>query len=427
MTEPIRDSENTENLPPDDLSTPTEPIRDLPNDLHEDFQLVLDPISEQDSASDDPISPTDLLGPSDSAIQTEPITQEEHSYQTETTFSSESESKAEGFVIGKGFDASRIHRMQKNEPSFLRKVLPPILGGLAAFPIATAIMWYGLGKDIGSTGQYVGKYVPWIVPSKLRGGSFSSDGKFGGGKGSIAKSQPNKSARETTASESKPTWDEKPAPIEALPSVNTRPSNNNSEPEAPTTNRALPKLERSDSIEKIETKESTASSIRTTLEQIAELQREWNNTPKDREKQLEKLSAFYSACVQLAKQTGELRGNAIRAWQKDLDQFSSSVLSSPTFSKAIDLCSQGKVPSIATPSHGDCVILIESFSIDKELVGNQEFPSKLIADDIPLPLVLPESLIKQLKSPSESRKRILLGRIVDGEANSVILVHCCLE
>jgi len=427
MTEPIRDSENTENLPPDDLVTPTGPIHDLPNDLYEDFQLVLDPISEQDSASDAPISPTDLLGPSDSAILTEPVTQEEHSYQTETTSSAEPAFQAERLVIGKGFDSSRIHRMQKNEPSFLRKVLPPILGGLAAFPIATAIMWYGLGKDIGSTGQYVGKYVPWIVPSKLRGGSFSSDGKFGGGRGSIAKTQPNKSAREATASEPKPTWEEKPAPIVALPALNTQPSISTSEPEAPTTNRALPKLERSDSTGKIGTKETAASSIRTTLEQIAELQREWNNTPKDREKQLEKLSAFYSACIQLATQTGELRDNAIRAWQKDLDQFSSSVLSSPTFSKAINLCSQGKVPSIATPSHGDCVILIETFSIDKELVGNQEFPSKLTLDNKPLLLVLREPLIKQLKSPSESRKRILLGRIVDGEADSVILVHYCLE
>lgn len=380
MTESIQDSENTENLPPDELAT-----------------------------------------------STEPVTQEELPSQFETTSSVEPVSQTEEFVIGKGFDASRIYRRQKNEPSFLRKVLPPILGGLAAFPIATAIMWYGLGRDIGSTGQHVGKYVPWIVPSKLRGGSFSSDGKFGGGRGNIAKSQPYKSAREASANEQKSSFEEKPAPADALPSVNNVPNSNPTEPEVPTTNRALPKLERSHLSEKSETKESAASSIRTTLEQIAELQREWNNTPKDREKQLEKLSAFYSACVKLATQTSDLRGNAMRAWQKDLDQFSSSVLSSPTFSKAIELCSQGKVPSISTPSHGDCVVLIESFSIDKELVGNQEFPSKITLDNKPLPLVLPESLIKQLKAPSESRKRILLGRIVDREADSVILVHCCLE
>jgi hypothetical protein len=320
-----------------------------------------------------------------------------------------------------------MHRIPKNEPSFLRKVLPPFLGGLAAFPIATAIMWYGLGKDIGSTGQYVSKYVPWIVPSKLRGGAFSSDGKFGGGRASVARAQPNIPSREALTPEQKPEADPKPALAETPPSVRTPPSNNVSESDAPPANRTLPKLERANSVEKVDKKESAGPSIRTTLQQIADLQADWSNTPKDREKQLEKLSSFYSACVQLASQTGELRGNAIRAWQKDLDQFSTSVLSSPTFSKAIELCSQGKVPSIPAPSLGDSVILIETLIIDKEIAGNQEFPSKLIADDKPLPLVIPESLIKQMKNPSEPRKRILLGRMVDGESNSIILIHCCLE
>lgn len=51
----------------------------------------------------------------------------------------------------------------------IRKIVPPILGGLAAFPIATLIMWYGFGKDLGSTGPTVARYVPWIVPQHLRG------------------------------------------------------------------------------------------------------------------------------------------------------------------------------------------------------------------------------------------------------------------
>lgn len=59
-------------------------------------------------------------------------------------------------------------RQRPREVSAIRKIIPPILGGLAAFPIATLIMWYVVGKDIGSTGPTVAEYVPWIVPQKLR-------------------------------------------------------------------------------------------------------------------------------------------------------------------------------------------------------------------------------------------------------------------
>jgi len=51
----------------------------------------------------------------------------------------------------------------------LRRLLPPILGGLTAFPIAIAILWYGFGKDIGNAGPTVARYIPWLVPEHLRG------------------------------------------------------------------------------------------------------------------------------------------------------------------------------------------------------------------------------------------------------------------
>ncbi|MFM8397384.1 MAG: hypothetical protein ACKOAH_06090, partial [Pirellula sp.] len=37
----------------------------------------------------------------------------------------------------------------------LRRLLPPILGGLTACPIAIGILWYGFGKDIGNAGPTV--------------------------------------------------------------------------------------------------------------------------------------------------------------------------------------------------------------------------------------------------------------------------------
>jgi hypothetical protein len=60
-------------------------------------------------------------------------------------------------------------RPKRAESSVLRKILPPILGGLCAVPIATAIMWYGFGRDLGTLGPTVAEFVPEIVPKHLRG------------------------------------------------------------------------------------------------------------------------------------------------------------------------------------------------------------------------------------------------------------------
>lgn len=68
---------------------------------------------------------------------------------------------------------SKTPRTRAREKPFFRKVLPPVLGGLAAFPIATAIMWYGFGRDLGNVGPWVAQYVPWIVPEKIAGSRFS--------------------------------------------------------------------------------------------------------------------------------------------------------------------------------------------------------------------------------------------------------------
>jgi hypothetical protein len=60
-------------------------------------------------------------------------------------------------------------RPRRPERSWLLKLLPPVLGGLTAIPIAIAILWYGFGKDIGGAGPQVARFAPWIVPKHLRG------------------------------------------------------------------------------------------------------------------------------------------------------------------------------------------------------------------------------------------------------------------
>jgi len=73
-------------------------------------------------------------------------------------------------------------RVKPPKPSLIRRVLPPVLGGLTALPIAIGILWYGFGKDIGNAGPTVARYIPWLVPEHLRGSARwrynpSTDGK----------------------------------------------------------------------------------------------------------------------------------------------------------------------------------------------------------------------------------------------------------
>ncbi|MBU6385810.1 MAG: hypothetical protein ACKN85_05010 [Pirellula sp.] len=60
-------------------------------------------------------------------------------------------------------------RAKPQAPSLLKRLLPPVLGGLTAFPIAIGILWYGFGKDIGNAGPTIARYIPWLVPEHLRG------------------------------------------------------------------------------------------------------------------------------------------------------------------------------------------------------------------------------------------------------------------
>jgi hypothetical protein len=216
--------------------------------------------SPQDSPtlpSDAPASPSDL----DSPTEDFDLVLNEGEILEEAIESEQELSQPEPELVFSGSESFAIRRMQRKEPSFLKKVVPPILGGLAAFPIATAIMWYGLGKDIGSTAPFVAKYVPWIVPAKLRGTTFRSDGTFGG---SIAKNRQTSRARNSSFSEEELPKTESPKTPDTIPLEN---SIHDSKVDA---DRVLPKSERPDITEK---KDVAAPSIRSTLLQIAEIQK----------------------------------------------------------------------------------------------------------------------------------------------------------
>jgi hypothetical protein len=60
-------------------------------------------------------------------------------------------------------------KTRKKEKSGIGSMIGVVLGGFASLPIATAIMWYGMGKDPFQVGPKVAQYVPWIVPDRFAG------------------------------------------------------------------------------------------------------------------------------------------------------------------------------------------------------------------------------------------------------------------
>jgi len=62
----------------------------------------------------------------------------------------------------------QYERMRRKGKSPIWSLLSVMLGGLASIPIATLLIWHLLGKDPLQMGPVVGRYVPWIVPTKFQ-------------------------------------------------------------------------------------------------------------------------------------------------------------------------------------------------------------------------------------------------------------------
>ncbi|HUP79582.1 MAG TPA: hypothetical protein VM260_13605 [Pirellula sp.] len=234
-----------------------------------------------------------------------------------------------------------VSRQRPREISAIRKIIPAILGGLAAFPIATLIMWYVVGQDIGSAGPTVAKYVPWIVPQKLR-------------------ASPWKYSRNSEPSDSSRSLRSLPLPRASLPKLDrqdtieelseTSDEQSDFPPnEAVATKGELPLPVDEDTVKK--------ASISETIAKLRELQKEWNpNTPlADRDKLVGELS---TTIKRLSEQAAKLKGPSLTIWRKELEAIAREILAHPKVPVAIQFGSIGKLPGIPPALPGDFIATV---------------------------------------------------------------------
>ncbi len=69
----------------------------------------------------------------------------------------------------------QYERMRRKAKSPIWSMLSVLLGGLASIPIATLLIWHVLGKDPLQMGPVVGRYAPWIVPTRFQSNDRKMD------------------------------------------------------------------------------------------------------------------------------------------------------------------------------------------------------------------------------------------------------------
>ncbi len=234
-----------------------------------------------------------------------------------------------------------LRRPRPREVSAFRKIIPPVLGGLAAIPIATAILWYGFGKDIGSAGPVVAEYVPWIVPEKLRHTPAENS------------TQNSRELRNRSTP-----WDNRRFPSldsEISTDINTK--------------KVVQELKEESSNLKSESvavapPEISANSISETITRLRSLQKRWYDTPKLSRPQM--VVEYYTAIRKLSEQSSTLSGRSAAVWRWELESFSKEILSDPNIREAIIRGAIGELPTISSASMYDFVATVILLGAENE-------------------------------------------------------------
>lgn len=296
-------------------------------------------------------------------------------------------------------------KLRRKKTSTLRKIVPPVLGGLAALPIATAIMWYGFGRDVGTTARFVSNYVPWIVPQKLRlnPGLESISKKKADIPGLQRETLPALNQNDSTSTPPEITEDpgvaadtyqaSSESSLADLPSVTPsinlqRPKNGSfATTQAPGNQATLfpqipvtwsDKMEVSDNAEayvekdnrnyqsprSLESREALTLSISETISMLRMLKNDLYEAPK--EMKISLIGDYYKVAKILSEQSASLRGRSAVIWREAIEKLAVEILKDNNSKTVMKYGPIGKIPGISISTADDFVVTVLTISKEDE-------------------------------------------------------------
>ena len=303
-------------------------------------------------------------------------------------------------------------RPKRKEVSILRKVVPPILGGLAAFPIATAIMWYGLGKDLGSTGPFVAKYVPAIVPKHLRTGRIAS---------------PEPIRRKPVSPPAIATNLPKLSTNPNTPAVDTAATPSTPQPQEPAMVREETVLQKPVVLDRASSEESQVTkpaspSLSKQIAALRSLQQDLYSAPKTEKGPM--IAKYYEIAISLAQQTESLTGPPAKVWRKELETLSREILNDKNCKTVMQFGPLGKIPGVEPAKVGDYVVTV----LD---VSDVDAPQADSDWQLSNPWTRGKARIPVLMKPGAWRQGaatppttcLVFGKLVSGELEESLQLH----
>lgn len=346
-------------------------------------------------------------------------------------------------------DASE--RPSRKEKSALRKFLPPVLGGLAALPLATAILWYGFGKDLGGIGPSVAQYAPWIVPKKLRGSGFRSDGTFGSSdSGYDVGPVPDISSKRLASDGFKSALpslgaDSRPAPTNPVLNENKSVGSTEISPqrEKPktleTSNQDASDADATSAVvseEKMQPEETklpdrtlakvpdaepaqvgVKDRLSQSLQALSDLKEKWPSIPRERAVQLKAVSDFYGHLCDLAKWIDAPEQDVIELWNENRLAIANMILEDAKFSALTQRCASGEIPDVVSIEANRFVVTVIPGGLpaqEEPVEASKELTIETVIAGMPVAVVFPvenNDLIRAARSIDPGKALLLFMRI----------------
>ena len=254
-----------------------------------------------------------------------------------------------------------VPRRRQKEVSAFRKIVPPVLGGLAAFPIATLIMWYGFGRDIGSTGPTVAQYVPWIVPQKFHPRAWELPKRNFGDAARGSPPRSNSTSQNTLPSLNR---DNPAIAIQASPKTTVDSPSVDIQPPIPEPVKTPAENQSKEIIP-----ESTKPALSETIRELRALQLGWESTPVS--ERTDMLQNYCALIKQLSEQSSKLNGRSAGVWRKDLEKLAREILAHAKIPRAIELGASGKLTGVPPASSDGFVATIIKLGEDNDPKPNE--------------------------------------------------------